>query len=453
MARYTYHHGATLRITDMRAEAQLAPAVESLGDIEAEYILGYHREEDIDWADIIIRNPAIRPDNPLLARARARRKLIVMEIPYFLSNCPARVIAVTGTKGKTTTTTMLHRFLRADGSSVQLAGNMGESAIGLLDELTSADEILLEVSSYQLEGFSDQSAPRIRIALITNVEDDHLDRYQTLERYRSVKADIASGQTAEDWLILPSWDPDLLSLSDRFPSRKVYISRGSVTEGPAEPGERSWNANIVSGHVVLHRGAGQSETIADLRGLRLRGAHNTLNAAFAAVAAYLAGRSPAQISGAVDSIAPVPHRLEPLGAAGQVEFINDSAASAPLAAVAAIEALTDKRIVAIIGGDDKGADRAPMLQALETAGASVVLLPGSVTPQLELDLSSLQYKYASAASMADAVTQAYDLARSEPGESVVLLSPGFSSHSAFVNEFDRGSQFCAAVARIVSQPA
>lgn len=452
MARYAYRHGARLRITDMRAEAQLAPALESLKDIEAEYILGYHREEDIDWADIIVRNPAVRPDNPLLARARAQRKPIVMEIPYFLSNCPARIIAVTGTKGKTTTTTMLHRFLCAAGSPVQLAGNMGESAIGLLDELTSADEVLLEVSSYQLEGFADQPAPRIPIALITNVEDDHLDRYHTLERYRAVKADIASGQTSEDWLILPAWDPDLLRLSDRLPSRKVYISRGDATEGPGQRGE-GWTANIVSGHVVLHRGSGPPETIADLTGLRLRGAHNTLNAAFAAVAAYLAGRSPAQISGAVGSIAPVPHRLEPVGAAGRVEFINDSAASAPLAAVAALEALTDKRIVAIISGDDKGADRTPMLRALETAGASVVLLPGSVTPQLELDLASLQYKYATAASMADAVTQAYELARSEPGESVVLLSPGFSSHSVFVNEFDRGQQFCDAVARIVSQPA
>src|SRR5450759_3037860 len=187
MARYCAEHGAVLRITDMRRADQLQPALKALEGIEAEYIWGSHREEDVDWADIIVRNPGVPPNHPLLARARAQGKPIEMEIAYFIRHCPARLIAVTGTKGKTTTATVLHRFLEASGNKVALAGNMGESAMPLLDALTPDDEVLLEVSSYQLEGLVDRGG-RISISIITNVADDHLDRYGTLERYRSVKA-------------------------------------------------------------------------------------------------------------------------------------------------------------------------------------------------------------------------------------------------------------------------
>jgi UDP-N-acetylmuramoylalanine--D-glutamate ligase len=449
MARYCYKHGAQLRITDIRTAEQLRPALEALQDIQADYILGRHREEDIDWAEIVVRNPGVPPDHHLLARAKAQNKPIEMEIAYFARHCPAPIIAVTGTKGKTTTTTILHRFLAGSGASVHLAGNMGESAIALLDGLSSDDEVLLEVSSYQLEGLLDHPAA-IDIAIVTNVGDDHLDRYGTLENYRNVKASIAKGQHSDNWLILPAWDKELADLCASLPSQKVYIHRGEPSESISPWTESAWNVSIVDDQVVWSSSGEPGIRIADLSCLRLLGTHNRVNTAFAAAAAYIAGRSPAQISSTVDSIMPVPHRLEPITRVGDIEFINDSAASAPLAVVAALKALAGKRVVAIIGGDDKGAARAPMLAALLSAQAPVVLLPGSATASIESDLISMGYKYpiCAATDMANAVNQAYNLATLRPESDVVLLSPGFSSHSVFINEFDRGQQFREAASRI-----
>jgi UDP-N-acetylmuramoylalanine--D-glutamate ligase len=450
MARYCHDHGATLRITDLRGPNQLRLALEALSDIGAEFILGCHREEDIDWADIVIRNPGVPPDHPLLARAKAQGKPIEMEIAYFIRHCPAKLLAVTGTKGKTTTTTMLHQFLRASGTDVALAGNMGESAMLLLDRLKPEDEVLLEISSYQLEGLLDH-AGSIDIAVITNVEDDHLDRYHSLANYREVKASIGKGQSSEEWLILPAWDRDLAQLCDQFPSRKVYVDKSDSSGRPYRWTQSAINV-VVRDDEVLWSSPHEGETlIADLHGLSLLGSHNRVNAAFAAAAAHIAGRSSSQISGSVRSIVPVSHRLESIGKADGVEFINDSAASAPLAVVAALEALASRRPVVIAGGDDKAADRSLMLRALQHAEAPVILLPGSVTASLRADLAAMKYRYpvSVVANMAEAVEQAFRVANAEPGRDVVLLSPGFSSHSTFINEFDRGMQFRNAAERII----
>ncbi len=450
MARYCAEHGAELRITDMRHADQLQPALKALQDIKAEYIWGRHRDEDIDWADIIVRNPGVPPSHPLLARARAQGKPVEMEIAYFIRNCPARLIAVTGTKGKTTTTTVLHHFLVTSGHKVALAGNMGESAMPLLDRLTPDDEVLLEVSSYQLEGLVGRGGP-IHIAVITNVEDDHLDRYGTLGSYRKVKASIGSGQSSTDWLVLPAWDRPLAELCASYSAQKVFVHKADSPAGSYDWTRAAVNVEIREDTVVWCSADGRRTPIADMRGLPLLGAHNRVNVAFAAAAAHIAGRSRSQITSAMNSITPVTHRLEPIGQAGRIEFINDSAASAPLAVVAALDALASRRPVVITGGDDKAADYSVMITALADAEAPVVLLPGSATGRLEADMAATGYKYpvVAVATMAEAVERAYALACSEPGVEVVLLSPGFSSHSVFINEFDRGNQFRLGAERII----
>ena len=449
MAQYCARHGATLRITDLRSPEHLQVAFSALSDIDPEYILGRHREEDIDWADIVIRNPGVPPDHPLLERARAQGKPVDMEMAFFIRNCPARLIAVTGTKGKTTTTTVLYEFLRTANPAIGLAGNMGTSAIDLLDGLSPADEVLLEVSSYQLEGLVADPG-RISIALITNVDDDHLDRYGSLEAYRRVKASIGKAQASDDWLILPAWDGELMELCRPYPSRKAFVRAGPADPAGAGSAADGVQVTVADGKVHWHEPGEPARCIADLRGLRLLGSHNQLNVAFAAAAAHAAGRWPADVTSAVGSLQPVPHRLEPVASAGRVNFINDSAASAPLAVVAALEALAGRKAVVIAGGDDKSADTEPMLAALDKVQAPVVILPGTMQQHLMSALARRPYQYpvVEAASMSDAVRRAYDLAKADPAIEVVLLSPGFSSHSAFINEFDRGAQFREAAARI-----
>lgn len=449
MTRYCARNGARLRITDLRTAAGLAPALESLRDVDAEYVLGEHREADVDWADIVIRNPAIPPGHPLLRRAREQGKPVDMEMAYFIRHCPARLLAVTGTKGKTSTTSALHEFLRASNPAVALAGNMGTSAIDLLDDLSAADEVLLEVSSFQLEGLRDAPG-RAGVAVITNVDDDHLDRYGTIEEYRAVKASIGAGQTEADWLIVPAWDERLIRLCAHHRSKKVYLHGGMREPSTAGFGQDAVHAVLAADRVVLRHPDGGAEQVADLSDLRLLGAHNRLNVAFAAVAAHLAGRSAGQITDIVKTLEPVPHRLAPAGSIGRLEFINDSAASAPVAVVAALDALTGRTPVVITGGDDKAADFAAMITALKRADARVVVLPGTVRARLmsALRVAGFDDRVTVAESMPEAVERAYEIAQSEPEIDVIVLSPGFSSHSVFINEFDRGDQFCAAAEKI-----
>jgi UDP-N-acetylmuramoylalanine--D-glutamate ligase len=444
MARYCARYGARLRITDLRDEEKLRPALEALRDVQAEYVLGEHRAEDVEWADLVVRNPGVRPDHELLKLAEKLGKPVEMEIPYFVRHCPARLVAVTGTKGKTSTTTVLHQFLQAGGKTVHLAGNMGESAMALLDTLGPDDEVLLEVSSYQLEGLAGRGAP-LRVAVITNVEDDHLDRYGDLETYRRVKASVAEGQSADDWLVLPAWDAELARLCARWPCHKVYVRRPGMGADPAVEHGAAAVVTIEDRAVRWQRPGGPSEVIADLRELTLLGAHNRVNVAFAAAAAYAYGREPRDISAAVPLLTPVAHRLEPVGRVDGIDFINDSAASAPVAVIAALEAVSDRRPVVIAGGVDKAADYTRMIDALVTAEVPLVLLPGSATDRLVAELDRRgRPAPARVSSMAEAVTVAYRLARELPAD-VVLLSPGAASHGLFVNEFDRGRQFGRAV--------
>lgn len=447
MARYCAKYGARLRITDLRDEEKLRPALDALRDIEAEYVLGEHRAADVEWADLVVRNPGVRPDHELLKLAGKLGKPVEMEIPYFARHCPARLVAVTGTKGKTSTTTVLHQFLQAGGRTVHLAGNMGESAMALLDTLGPEDEVLLEVSSYQLEGLAGRGAP-LRVAVITNVEDDHLDRYGDIEAYRRVKASVAEGQSAEDWLVLPAWDAELARRCDRWPSRKVYVRRpGQAVDTSVERGAAA--VVTIEDDAVRWQEPGQAPVvIADLRKLTLLGAHNRVNVAFAAAAAYAGGREPRHISDTVPLLTPVAHRLEPVGRVDGIDFINDSAASAPVAVIAALEAVSDRRPVVIAGGVDKAADYTQMIDALVDARAPLVLLPGSATDRLVAELDRRGRPAPErAASMAEAVTVAYRLARELPAD-VVLLSPGAASHGLFVNEFDRGRQFGRAVSEL-----
>jgi UDP-N-acetylmuramoylalanine--D-glutamate ligase len=440
-ALYCAEHGARLRITDIRPEAILRPALNALKQVEAEYILGRHREEDIHWADVVFRNPGVPPDHDLLRLAKSLGKYVEMEIAYFARHCPARMYFVTGTKGKTTTTTALHSFLCAEGKTVPVAGNMGEAAMPLLDSLGRADEVLVEVSSYQLEGLERRGAP-IHVAVITNIGDDHLDRYGSVDRYRRVKLAVAEGQGPDDWLVIPGWDAVLAGACAEFAAKKVYVRRPG--QPPVPEAEISPTAIVEVGvGTVVWRDASQETVIADLESLQLIGDHNRLNVALAAAAAFAGGRTPAAISSRVPLLRPVQHRLEVVGELGGVSFINDSAASAPVAAVAALEAMPGKRAVVLAGGQDKGADYSAMAAKIVAAGARVVLLPGSATEKLTKEFVAAGYREEQLHehSMRDAVFTAWRVATGSYDADVILLSPGAASFGLFVNEFDRGDQF------------
>lgn len=446
MARYAAEHGARLRITDLRTADQLQPALTELAGIDAEFVLGEHRAEDLEWADLVVRNPGVPPSSRWLRLAHELGKPIEMELGYFVRRCPARISAVTGTKGKTTTTSLLHQLLEFDGDRVHLAGNMGVSAISLLDGLTADDHVLLEISAQQLEALADEGWPP-DVAIVTNVDDDHIERYGSLAAYRIVKASLTLGQSSDGWSVLPAWDRELAELCAKSPSKKVFVrdqERPDAVDGiPAaafvevDEGEVRW----------IEPEAGPAPTVlCDLTRFGLLGRHNRINLAYAVAAAYVNGRAPERISAAVPDLHGVEHRLEPVGERHGVRYVNDTAATAPIAVASALEALADRRVVLICGGTDKGSDFRPMLEAIERAGPRLVLLPGSGTDRLLAALRDRSYDVpiAQVDSMPAAVRQAAEIARTVDASHVVL-SPGCASFGLFLNEFDRGRQFVAAV--------
>ena len=407
VARFMRDHGADLVVTDLRSEAQLVSSVAALGSAGVRYVLGGHELDDFRDAEIVVRNPAVRDDSPYLRAARDAGAYIEMEFTLFLRWCrQVRVIGVTGTRGKTTTATALHAMLVVDGEPALLAGNMRVSALAQLHEIEPGSTVVLELSSAQLEGLAGTGL-RTRGAIVTNLMADHLDRYDDMRAYAEAKLPLVANQRAGDWAVIPAgrgW-------ANWFAAR----AGGAVVRPDLEDAPPGWGNAPLSGR------------------------HNRANVALAAAAARQAGVDDDAIERAVRGFGGVPARQELVGTIGGVRAYNDTTATTPEAALAALATVPGPWVL-IAGGSDKQLDFAPLAKRLDATDElrGVVLLPGSGTDRLRPLLGGC--RIAAAADMAQAVDQALALARR--GDAV-LLSPACASFGLFSNEFDRGDQFVA----------
>jgi len=439
VARYLVEQGAEVRVTDLRSADQLAASLADLDGLPIGWTLGEHREEDIAWADIVVRNPAVPATSPWLALAREQGKPVEMEMTLFFRACPAPIIGVTGTKGKTTTTTLLHAMLREHWPDAVLAGNMGVSALAQLSDLRPDVPITLELSSFQLEGLDEhQLSPHI--AVLTNIAPDHLDRYDSFDEYAGTKASIFRWQTPRvDFAVFDPGDPLVKQLTYAAPGQWVLYGSGYRPDLKpdvwVEDGEfwAAWEHEPVS--------------LGSVDALKIPGEHAQRNALAAAAAALAVGVSVAEIRRAIAGFTGVTHRLEPIATINGVTWINDSAATAPSAAIAALRAYADRGIIAISGGYDKRLAMDDVAEELARSARAVVLLDGTVTPQLIelLTARGVEPVGDPAMSMDEAVARAASLARR--GD-VVLLSPGCASFGLFRDEFHRGDAFREAVLRL-----
>ena len=416
VARFMRDHGAELVVTDLRSEAQLASSVAALGSAGVRYVLGRHEMYDFRQAEIVVRNPAVRDDSPYLRAAREAGACIEMEFTLFLRWCrQAQVIGVTGTRGKTTTATALHAMLVAGGQQALLAGNMRVSALARLHEIEPGSTVVLELSSAQLEGLAG-SGLRTRGAIVTNLMADHLDRYDDMQAYAEAKLSLVANQRAGDWAVIPAGS----GWPDWFAARAgATVVRPDLRRAP--PG---WPD------------------------ARISGGHNRANLALAAAAARQAGVDEIAIERAVRGFGGVAARQELVGTIDGIRAFNDTTATTPEAALAALGAVPGPWVL-IAGGSDKRLDFAPLAARLRaTAGLrGVVLLPGAGTDRLLPLLDDCRVE--TVADMAQAVERALALARS--GDAL-LLSPACASFGLFANEFDRGDQFVARLRQLGLQP-
>lgn len=442
VARYLSAAGAIVTVTDMKPEPELREAIQQLAGYPIRFVLGGHDERDFTrpGADIVVRNPAVRRTNRFLRIARDSGVRIEMEMSLFLADSPAPAIGVTGTKGKTTTASLCAEMLRHWDSRTLLAGNMGISAVTELGRLDADTPVVLELSSWQLEAL-DEHKLGPRIAVLTNISEDHLDAYDGFSDYAATKRSIARHLTPVATLVVNADDPEA--------ALTIGETRAHVI--PFGEGDRGVDGSWVAGDQIVWRQSGRTECVDVPARLPYLGLHQRLNAAAAAAAAFARGASVNAVRDGLNSFAGVPNRMELVAEIEGVTYINDSAATAPAAATANLRGLTDRQVHLIAGGHDKQGDLAPLADAFAAQAMSLHLLAGSASPALATLLAKRGVGSTGPhGTMAEAVQSAAAAAR--PGD-VVLLSPGCASFGLFRDEFDRGQQFREAVNAISSERA
>lgn len=432
-ARYLACGGARVIVTDLAGPDELADSIAQLAPMPIEGLhLGGHRPEDFIWADIVVVNPAIPLDHPLLALAQSHGARCTTEINLFVQSCPAPIIGVTGSNGKSTTAGLIATILGAAGWPAWLGGNIGCSLLEKLDEIRPDDWVVLELSSFQLEGL-DRLRRSPHVAVVTNFTPNHLDRHRMLAAYRWAKQTILRYQCAGDLMVLNADDPEVSSW--RTCGRKFYF--GTHDHGYD-------GVCLKEGSATMRR-KGREITFELLDALRLPGRHNISNALGAACCAWSLGVDPDCIARGLAQFQPLRHHLELVVEVGGRRFFDDSKATTPEATSAALEALSGP-IWLIAGGADKGLDLTELARSITARVQGVVLL-GEVGTKLGRNLArcvGIEQRplITYAQDMGKAVAWCYS--HSEPGD-LILLSPACASFGMFPNYVERGRAFRQAI--------
>jgi UDP-N-acetylmuramoylalanine--D-glutamate ligase len=431
LVRFLHSRGARITVSDSKPAEALAPRLEQIASIPVRLSLGANDPKDITTADTVFVSQSVPLDLPALAEARASGVPISSMFKLFVELCPGPVAAITGSSGKSTTTCLAGEMFRQDGKPCFVGGNIGVGLLAHLDEIASDTWAILEVSHTQLQLLPERSP---HVACVLNVTPNHLDRF-TWDQYWRLKANILRGQTTDDYAVLGYDDPVASALAGIASSQVLYFSlRRDI------PGD---GAFLREGWIVL-RWRDRQQRLFPIDSLRLRGRHNWANAAAAAVVARLGGVSAAGISRAVEEFEGVPHRLELVTRANDVEYYNDSIATTPQRTLAALRSF-GQPLVLLLGGRDKHLPLEEMAReacrrcrAVVFFGESGPLLEEAVLRAAAARSPDQRPQLVRVASLAEAVEAGHALAR--PGDAV-LLSPACTSFDAYENFEERGAHF------------
>jgi len=423
--------GAKVTVTDLADEKALAGPLKQLGGCEIEYHLGEHRAQDFKNHDLIIVNPAVRPDNEFLQIAQKANRLITSQIELFFELCPCRTIGITGANGKSTTAALTAQLLREgighkgiEYRKVRLSGNIGNRPLlGMLEEMDTHDVVVLELSSFQLEQLGRiQKAPDVSV--ITNLTPNHLDRHGTFEAYCAAKENIFKFQTPrENKPAVSIFNADDPITTEWFNRYKKKPGRRCLTFKAAEVPDKFREV------------------------FKLPGEANLSNLAASVVVAREFGVNDEPMHQAAGTFETLPHRLELVAEIGHVCWYNDSIATTPASAIAALEAFEAPKII-IAGGYDKGLAFDELGEKIAQKAKAVILI-GKTAPKIADAIQAagktgVQVEFAG--SMAEAVKCANRLARD--GD-VVLLSPACASYDMFTNFQQRGEAFKELAGKLV----
>ena len=405
-AKFFCKQKAEVLVTDLKTEDKLKDSIDKLKGFKIKYTLGKHDEVDFLWADVIIKNPDVPSTSPYLEIARKNNIEIDTDVSLFFKTSKAFIIGVTGTKGKSTTASLIYHLLKAKYKRTFLAGNIGVSPLELLPEIKKGDRVVLELSSFELEDLT--QGPNI--AVITNIMPDHLNRYGIMAEYINAKKNIFKYQTKKDFLVLNSDDSIVRQFADTAKAKIIYFSK---------------KINPI--------------------GFKLFGEHNLFNLSAAIVVAELMKVPTKTIERALKTFKGVPNRQEFIREIDGVKYFNDTTATMPDAAITAIrtfsESFPNSKLILICGGQNKGLEYKELSEVIKEKVDELIMLPGTASDKIKEGIAGYNNLHENS-SMQEAVQMAQQLASN--GD-VVILSPSAASFNLFKNEFDRGAQFVKAV--------
>lgn len=428
LARYLVSEGAAVRVTDSQPRENLADALAELADLDLQLSLGGHPADQVLAADLVFVSPGVDPRTPILIEAERRGVPLSSATELFFARCPAPIVGITGSSGKSTTTALVGEMLRVAGRDVVVGGNIGRPLVGQLPRLRADQIVVMEVSSFQLEPL-DRSP---HLATITNITPNHLDRHETMEAYTAAKAQIFRHQRTDELTVLNA--DDAISQQLQPPGRVAHFSLERRVPGAYLNGDRLT--------LELDNGA----EICSVGEVALRGRHNLANALTACLTSKLAGGNVEAMRTVLRGFEGLPHRLQRVGARAGVTFYDDSIATAPERSIAALLAFSEP-VVLLAGGRDKHLPMDPWAKLIRKRCPGVVVF-GEAAELIQAALARAGYPRAAirrATTIEQAVQAGFELAR--PGQAV-LLSPGCTSYDMFRDFVERGRTFARAVGEL-----
>src|SRR6202140_301960 len=414
-------HGAKVTVSDTKSGDELRNEIPVLLDHGITVETGGHGDRTFRGQDLIVVSPGVPVDAPPLVQARALGETVIGEIELAARFLPGPIVAITGSNGKTTTTTLLGEIMTAAGFPALVGGNIGTPAISLAQRAQPETVIVLEISSFQLETIQ---TFRPKVAVVLNVTPDHLDRHRTFEVYVDAKARIFENQQGTDFAVLNADDPTCATLGSRTRAEVFWFSRQKEVQ------QGAW---VRDGNIVFRDAKGQRE-IMQVSEIPLKGAHNLENVLAAVCAGGLMGCAPDKIRQAVRDFKAVEHRLEFVATIRGVDYYNDSKATNVDATIKALESFPGD-IHLILGGKDKGSDYSVLNDLLRERVKRVYTI-GAAAEKIESQIKGAEVVHAE--TLENAVRKANAAAQS--GD-VVLLAPACASFDQFKSYEHRGKVF------------
>ena len=421
--------GADVTLSESRTDVAEGERLRSLG-VRLE--LGGHLPDTFARADLVVLSPGVPPDQPAIQAARDRGIPVIAEIELASRWLKGRVIAITGTKGKSTTTALTGRMLEAAGFKVTVGGNIGAPLSAQVADSTPDSFHVVETSSFQLEQIETFHP---WIAVMLNFSPDHLDRHPSVEAYAAAKARIFEKQNATDWAVVNADDPGVLAMARRGRAQlRLFSPQTPLVDGTVV--EQGW---------IVDRRLDRAERLVPLSSIHLLGPHLVNDVMAAATVGALAGAAPAAMTAAVDAFRGLEHAMELVADVGGVRFVNDSKATNVESALRSIESFAHG-LVPILGGRFKGGDLSLLREPLKQRGKAVIAI-GEAKPLVREALEGAIPVYEVEA-FSDAVARAYALAQPS---GVVLLAPACASFDMFRDYADRGRQFKDEVKKLTTE--